>query len=390
MQPLSLYIHYPFCKSKCPYCDFNSHVSGKIDEENFLKGYFSELNYFATKLKNRQIKTIFFGGGTPSLMPVYFVEKILAKIAKIWNIDENVEISLEANPTSFEAEKFKDFKKSGINRLSIGIQALNDADLKFLGREHSAKEAISTIETASKIFDNYSFDLIYSRPNQTVKNWEKELESAINLSAHHLSLYQLTIEKGTKFYGQYLNKEFTLPNEDVAADLYEATNKITAQSGLNLYEVSNYAKDGFECKHNLAYWQSSDYLGIGAGAHSRVYLDGDELRSGIIMLHQPTSWLKGALEKGAAIQKIEKVSKEELLEEVILMGLRLKNGIDNAVFQQHFGKNIEQIFDFNKLENLVENNLIIINQKNIRISPKGLILANSIIEKVTKSCRIFL
>ncbi len=385
--PLSIYIHYPFCKSKCPYCDFNSHVVKKIDEENFLQGYKNELQYFAPKLKNREVKTIFFGGGTPSLMPVYFVEKILAEISKIWTIDQNCEVTLEANPTSFEAGKFKEFKAAGINRLSMGIQALNDSDLKFLGREHSASEAIATIQTASKIFDNYSFDLIYARPNQNLSDWQKELETAISLSANHLSLYQLTIEKGTKFYGQYLNNEFVLPDENLAADLYETTNQITSRNGLELYEISNYAKSGFECKHNLAYWQSDDYLGIGAGAHSRVYLDNDKERSAIIMLHQPTAWLEAALQKQVAIQKIDKVSKEELLEEVILMGLRLKNGIDNQVFQKHFGKNISEIFDLKKLKPLIDNGLIFIDETNIRISSQGLILANSVIDKVIKTCK---
>ena len=380
--PLSIYIHYPFCKSKCPYCDFNSHVVKQIDEEKFLQGYLNELQYFAPKLKNRQVRTIFFGGGTPSLMPVYFVEKILAEISKIWTIDKNCEITLEANPTSFEATKFKAFKQAGVNRLSMGIQALNDVDLKFLGREHSAQEAISTIQTASKIFDNYSFDLIYARPNQTLRGWEKELQTAIELSANHPALYQLTIEKGTKFYGQYLNKEFVLPDENLSADLYELTNQIASKNGLELYEISNYAKTGFECKHNLAYWQSDDYLGIGAGAHSRVYLNYDKLRSAIIMLHQPSAWLEAALQKNVAIQKIEKVSEEELLEEVILMGLRLKNGIDNSVFQKHFSKNIDEIFDLAKLQNLLKNNLILIDKNNIKITSQGLILANSVIKKV--------
>lgn len=385
MLPLSLYIHYPFCKSKCPYCDFNSHVKKQANEEEFLQGYLNELNFFAPKLKNREVKTIFFGGGTPSLMPTYYVEKILNEISKIWQIDKNCEITLEANPTSFEAEKFKDFKKAGINRLSIGIQSLNDADLKFLGREHSASEAIETIKTAGKIFDNYSFDLIYSRPNQTLESWEKELEQAISLSANHLSLYQLTIEKGTKFYKQYLNNEFKLPDEDLAADLYELTNQTTSENGLELYEISNYAKAGFESRHNLAYWKSEDYLGIGAGAHSRVYFDDENLRSSIIILSEPSAWINSALKNGAAIQKIEKINKDELLEEVILMGLRLKDGIQNEVFQKHFGKNILEIFDKKKLENLIKNNLIEVNQNNIKITNQGLILANSIIAKIIEN-----
>ena len=380
--PLSIYIHYPFCKSKCPYCDFNSHIFKEIDEMQFLQGYLNELQYFVPQLKNRQVKTIFFGGGTPSLMPTYFVEKILEEISKIWMVDKNCEVTLEANPTSFEGTKFRDFKTAGINRLSMGIQALNDADLKFLGRQHSASEAISTIQTAGQIFDNYSFDLIYSRPNQTLNGWKKELQTAIALSANHLSLYQLTIEKGTKFYGQYLNKEFILPDENLAADLYEMTNKITSDNDLELYEISNYSKAGFECKHNLAYWQSDDYLGIGAGAHSRVYLNDEKQRSAITMLHQPSAWVNAAIEKGVAIQKIEKVSQQELLEELILMGLRLKNGIDNQVFYKHFSKNISEIFELEKLQNLIKNNLIIISQDNIKITNQGLILANSIIEKV--------
>ncbi len=382
MNSLSIYIHYPFCKSKCPYCDFNSHIFQQINEEKFLQSYLNELHYFAPQLKNRQVKTIFFGGGTPSLMPTYFVEKILAAISQIWNINKNCEITLEANPTSFEANKFKDFKAAGINRLSIGIQALNDVDLKFLGREHSASEAISTIKTASKIFDNYSFDLIYARPNQNLASWQQELQTAISLSANHLSLYQLTIEKGTKFYGQYLNKEFVLPDENLSADLYESTNQITSTNGLELYEISNYAKAGFECKHNLAYWQSDDYLGIGAGAHSRVYLDDETQRSAITLLHQPSTWLEASVQKGIAIQKIEKIKPNELLEEIILMGLRLKDGIDNSVFQKHFRKDISKIFDFQKLKPLVNNGLILIDKKNIRITNQGLILTNSVIEKV--------
>lgn len=389
MNSLSIYIHYPFCKSKCPYCDFNSHVTNHIDEQKFLNSYLSaylsELEYFAPHLKKRQIKTIFFGGGTPSLMPTYFVEKILEKIATIWVIDKNCEITLEANPTSFEASKFKDFKAAGINRLSIGIQALNDVDLKFLGRQHSAVEAINVIKTAGKIFENYSFDLIYARPGQKSSDWQKELQTAISLSANHLSLYQLTIEKGTKFYGQYLNKEFTLPDENLAADLYELTNRVTKEHQFSNYEISNYAKKGFECRHNLAYWHSDDYLGIGAGAHSRVYLDKEKNRSAIMMTHLPSAWLENVQKNGVGTQTLTKISQKELLEEIILMGLRLKKGINNKTFQQHFGKNIGEIFDLEKLGSLVDNKLIIITKNSIRISKKGLLLTNSIVEKIVKA-----
>lgn len=382
---LSLYIHYPFCKSKCPYCDFNSHVKKEVDDEEFVRAYLRELEYFAPRLKNRQIKSIFFGGGTPSLMPIILTEKILSKINEIWGIDSNVEITLEANPTSFEAKKFADFKVAGINRLSLGIQALNDVDLNFLGREHNANEAISTIKQVSKIFSNYSFDLIYARPKQQLKDWEKELKQAIDLSAQHLSLYQLTIEKGTRFYADFKAKKFIMPEENLAADFYELTDEITAKNGLNLYEISNYAKAGFECLHNLVYWQSGDYLGIGAGAHSRVKFDGDEWRSRIMLLHEPKSWQNKVLKEGMGIQEIALISKEELLEEVILMGLRLAQGLSNEIFQQHFGKNFTDLLDLSKLDFLIKEGLLEFNAEAILITKKGRILTNQIIEKILDS-----
>ena len=382
LQDLSIYIHYPFCKSKCPYCDFNSHIKKQIDEEKFALAYEKELEYFSSKLKNRKIKTIFFGGGTPSLMPVNLVERILNKISDIYQIDKNIEISLEANPTSFESQKFKDFKKVGINRLSIGVQALNDSDLKFLGREHSASEAINTIKTASKIFDNYSFDLIYARPNQKLNDWQKELEQAIKLSPNHLSLYQLTIEKGTPFYSQHKNKEFKIPKENLAADFYELTNELTAKNTLDLYEISNYAKKGNECQHNLVYWQSKDYLGIGAGAHSRVYFDDSKNRSQIVNYHDPKKWCEEIIKNQNAIQQLKETSQDELLEEVILMGLRLEKGIDNKIFQQHFAKNYQELFDIEKLRNLVNLGLLALSKNNIKITNKGRILTNSVIEKI--------
>jgi oxygen-independent coproporphyrinogen-3 oxidase len=361
----------------------------KIDEEEFLQAYLSELDYFAARVKKRQVKTVFFGGGTPSLMPTYFVERILDKISKIWHLEKNAEITLEANPTSFEALKFKDFKKAGINRLSIGIQSLNDADLKFLGRQHSASEAISTIKQAGEIFENYSFDLIYGRPNQTLNSWKEELNQALSLGTKHLSLYQLTIEKGTPFYRQYLDGKFKLPDDDLAADLYEATDEICGENGLELYEISNYAKKGWQSRHNLVYWQGGDYLGIGAGAHSRIYFDGDELRSALNMFCEPKFWMKSALGQKTAIQKLEKISKEELLEEIILMGLRLKDGIVNEVFVKHFGKNIDQIFDSKKLQDLIKNNLLEVTKDFIRIPKNSLILTNSIINKTLQVTRSF-
>ncbi len=382
---LSLYIHYPFCKSKCPYCDFNSHVRDNIDHAAFLQAYQNEIGFFAPRLKGRKIKTIFFGGGTPSLMPLALVEKILTTISNCWQLDESCEITLEANPTSFESSKFADFKKAGINRLSIGVQALNDADLKFLGREHSAAEAIFVIKNAAQIFENFSFDLIYARPQQTLESWSHELREALQFNTKHLSLYQLTIEKGTKFFGEFKQKKFVMPNENLATDFYNITNEITAGKGLELYEISNYAKKGYQCKHNLVYWQGGDYLGIGAGAHSRVFFDGEKNRSAVMMLHEPKLWLDKALEQGAATQTIEEIFTTETLEELILMGLRLKDGIDNKIFQQFFGKNIVEIFNFQKLQRLVDEGLIEANDKNVKITDRGRILTNAIIVKVTEA-----
>ena len=425
---LSLYIHYPFCKSKCPYCDFNSHVRDGVNHEIFLRAYEMELDFFAEKLRGRKIVTIFFGGGTPSLMPIFLVEGILKKISEIWEVAEDCEISLEANPTSFEAAKFKDLRAVGVNRLSLGIQALNDADLKFLGREHSAEEAMQTIETAAKIFENFSFDLIYARPKQTLGDWSDELQRAINFGTKHLSLYQLTIEKGTKFFSEFQKKKFAMPDENLSAEFYEMTEEVTAGAGFEGYEISNYAfcklssspfsssssltrrvedlrslnsenellrssalcaKDdekksraGYQCRHNLTYWQGSDYLGIGAGAHSRLYLDGEKNRSAISMLCEPNAWLKKVSESGAGIQKSEKISPDELLEELILTGLRLADGITSEIFQTHFGKNLEEIFDFKKLEKLAVQGLIDFSKNYLKIPKRSRLLTNSIIEKI--------
>ena len=386
-KPLSIYIHYPFCKSKCPYCDFNSHVRDGVDHARFLRAYECELEFFAAKNPDRKITTIFFGGGTPSLMPIFLVEGILKKIAALWALDQNCEISLEANPTSSEAEKFKALRDIGINRLSIGIQALNNTDLKFLGREHSSQEAIAVIETAAKIFDNFSFDLIYARPKQTLEDWEQELKRAISFGTKHLSLYQLTIEKGTKFFSQFARKEFVMPDENLSAEFYEMTNQITSDAGFELYEISNYSKKNFECRHNLVYWQGGDYLGMGAGAHSRIYFDGAANRQAITMLHEPLAWLEKVETNKAGIQKVEEVAADELLEELILMGLRLSEGISNEIFQTHFQKNIEEIFDFKKLRMLESQGLIAITNGSVKIPQHSRLLTNAIITKVCEAVK---
>ncbi len=387
-KPLSVYVHYPFCKSKCPYCDFNSHVSQNIDHKNFEQCYINEIDFFGKNLENREIKTIFFGGGTPSLMPISLVEAILNRIAKNWKISNDCEITLETNPTSYESAKFLELKKTGINRLSIGIQALNNEDLKFLGRNHSSQEAISVIKNTAQIFDNFSFDLIYARPKQKAEEWLKEIELALSFGSKHISLYQLTIEKGTPFFRDFADKKFTLPDEELSAEIYEKTNEVLDKNGFLNYEISNYAKKNFECKHNLVYWRGLDYIGVGAGAHSRVYLDGEKQRSAIMMTHKPQNWLDQVAKKGNGIQKIEAISDHELAQELILMGLRLDAGINDEIFISHFGKKLSEIVDYKALKNLENEGFLSISHDSMKITQKGKILTNSIINKVVQKLLI--
>ena len=312
MRPsLSIYIHWPFCLSKCPYCDFNSHVAKTIDHEQWLKTYLKQIESYRFLIEQHEIHSIFFGGGTPSLMEPFVVEKILETLNHF-----HVEITLEANPTSIEIAKLNDFKKAGINRISIGIQALNDEDLTFLGRTHSAKEALKGLENAMSLFDNVSFDLIYARPNQSIEAWSKELDLALSYQPNHLSLYQLTIEEGTPFASYYQKGYFQLPHGALSTDLYEVTEQKALAYGLHQYEISNYAKPGYESKHNLSYWNYRDYLGIGPGAHSRLTLEGKKW--GVEQIKSPKIWLKTQEEKRYCIQ--------DVWIEKLMMGLRLKKG----------------------------------------------------------------
>ncbi len=379
---LYVYIHYPFCKSKCPYCDFNSHLQEKTDFQEFKDAYFQEIDFFRKKTGPRIVKTIFFGGGTPSLAPNWLINDIIVKIKEEYEVDKNCEVTIEANPTSFEASKFLGFKDIGINRISLGVQALNDKDLKFLGRNHSSKEAISAIEILAKNYDNFSFDLIYTRPNQEIKSWQKELDLAISFGTKHLSLYQLTIEKGTKFFTDFKNNKFQLPDDNISADLYQITNDVMQKNGFGHYEISNYAFKNYESQHNLAYWTGQDYIGIGAGAHSRLYFKNEEQRTEIMMIHNPKKWCNTANKRGEAIQKISKIDKKTILEEFLMMGLRLKQGINNKDFKRHFNKNILDFFDNQKLNDLKKLGLIDFSDKYIKIKEDKRIIANAVILKI--------
>lgn len=378
MQNLSIYIHYPFCKSKCPYCDFNSYCNIKIDNEILKKAYLNEINFYKDLIKNKNIQTIYFGGGTPTLMDENLLFSILNEIAKIGNFDKNIEISSEANPNSATFEKLQNFHKIGINRLSIGVQSLYDSDLKLLGRIHNRQEAIETINYAKKIFkDRYSIDLIYARPQQKLNDWKKELEEAIKLSPFHLSLYQLIIEKGTTFYK---NKVKT-PDDDLAVDLYNTTNEILEKNNIHFYEISNYAKSGYECKHNLVYWQNGCWLGIGAGAHSRI--DINNKRYAIQNIKDPNKWAEKCLKNSVGTSKKSLLSKQEIIEEFVLMGLRTKNGINIKDLQKNIDCNsLYDILNKKNIDFLVKNNFISANDNEIKILDGNFNLLNSIIEKI--------
>jgi oxygen-independent coproporphyrinogen-3 oxidase len=379
MNPLHLYIHWPFCKSKCPYCDFNSHVRDRIDESEWLAGYLREIDYFADHIRKYKIKTIFFGGGTPSLMSPDTVKAIIDKLRSISNFD-NIEITLEANPTSSESSKFKQFKESGINRLSIGIQSLIDEQLKFLGRNHSAKEALQTIEMASKIFNNYSFDLIYARPDQTEESWKLELSEALSYAVNHISLYQLTIEKGTPFYKDARDKKFIVPDQDKALDLYEITTEALESKGLMRYEISNYALPGKESQHNLGYWNYREYLGIGAGAHSRIKIDG-KLHH-IMTIHNPEKWLESTKKYSHGIQQNIAMKDSEIVSEFFLMGLRLQNGIDLNRLKTEHGIDPFKFILKDELKLFEKENFLQYNKGNLNLTNSGKLLLNRIVSRL--------
>jgi len=341
-------------------------------------GYLKELDYYVDLISKRCVSTIYFGGGTPSLMSGKLLSKIIQKISAIGNVSNNCEITLEANPNSINFNKLNDFKKIGVNRLSIGVQSLLDKDLKMLGRIHSRIDAIESIKNAQKIFgDRYSIDLIYTRPNQNLDEWIKELAEAIQLSPFHISLYQLIIEKGTPFY----KNRVKLPDEDLSAEFYNTTRDILEGNRLNFYEISNYAKNGYESKHNMTYWTNGEWIGIGAGAHGRINKGSN--RYAIQNLRNPVKWLKRCNQLSNGISIKSKLSTQEIIDEFVLMGLRIKNGIELSNLQRNLEvNNLYQILNKKNIEMLSKNGLISANAKNIKINSKGFLLLNSIIAKI--------
>jgi oxygen-independent coproporphyrinogen-3 oxidase len=326
-EAFGVYVHWPFCLSKCPYCDFNSHVRhAPIDEDRFARAFAREIATTAARVSDREVTSIFLGGGTPSLMQPKTVGAILDAIGKNWRVASEVEITLEANPTSVEATRFAGYRAAGVNRVSLGVQALEDASLKALGRLHTAREALDAVAIARRSFERYSFDLIYARPDQTVQMWAEELKRAILEAAEHLSLYQLTIEEDTPFFGLHRAGKLKTPDEALARALYDVTQEICDSAGLPAYEISNHARRGAECRHNLVYWRGQQYAGIGPGAHGR--LDFDRVRHAISNEKRPEAWLMRVEACGHGVVTDDCLNGEERADEFLLMGLRLAEGID--------------------------------------------------------------
>jgi oxygen-independent coproporphyrinogen-3 oxidase len=377
LQNLAVYIHWPYCLSKCPYCDFNSHVAGGIDHAVWREAYRRELEHYAVKLQGKNITSIFFGGGTPSLMEAATVEGILNDIARLWTLDADAEITLEANPTSVEAQKFKDFRKAGVNRLSLGVQSLRNDDLKFLGRTHDAGQAQAAIALAGENFPRFSFDLIYARKGQTLAAWEDELRQALKLAGGHLSLYQLTIEPNTQFYTLANRGEVLTAPEFESAQMFERTQEIMFEAGLPAYEISNHAKPGDESRHNLTYWQYQDYIGIGPGAHGRYRLDGEVIASEDH--RSPDVWLRHVKENGHGLRVQDGIDADTAKREAVMMGLRLTKGIDRAAWIARFGNDIGDFLPADKIARLRDEGYIDLHDAALQATAAGLQRLNAVL-----------
>ena len=347
-RPFALYIHWPFCRAKCPYCDFNSHVSDHVDATVFGDALCTEMDYMASLMPIRPaLSSLFFGGGTPSLMPPTLVERLICHADHLFGFTADVEITAEANPTSVEAEAMLGFRNAGVNRVSMGVQSLDDASLKFLGREHSAADALYALEKVRSAFDRVSIDLIYALPDQNAKQWQEMLSRALGLGLRHLSLYQLTIEAGTVFHTRERRGEVMVLDDDRAADLYEMTQQMTAAAGLPAYEISNHAAAGEECQHNLTYWQAGDWLGIGPGAHGRFALfdaaKDHNIRTATMTRRSPAGWLDAVAKNRHGIESLQAETPADWASEMVMMGLRLTSGINLGVIENLCGPSNEWI-----------------------------------------------
>ena len=376
--PLALYVHWPFCVSKCPYCDFNSHVRASVDQDAWRGALIADLRHEAALLPGRLLGSIFFGGGTPSLMPPETVAAVIAAADDAWGFAPDIEITLEANPSSVEAARFADLAAAGVNRVSLGLQALDDGALRFLGRAHDVAEGLAALDTAQATFARVSFDLIYARPDQSLAAWEAELARAIGFGTEHLSLYQLTIEPGTRFATDAAAGRVVVPGDDHAADLFEATAAMTIAAGIPAYEVSNHARPGAQSRHNLTYWRYRDYAGIGPGAHGR--------RGGTATVRhkKPENWLSAVARNGHGTESEEPLAPAMRMAEAMLMGLRLAEGIDLARVAALGACPIEAAVDLRALATLAGEGLIERTGDRLRATAAGMLVLNAVIAALVR------
>jgi putative oxygen-independent coproporphyrinogen III oxidase len=383
MDSLALYIHWPFCLSKCPYCDFNSHVRERIPQVRFRAALRRELAWEAARLGRRRLTSIFFGGGTPSLMEPETVATLIGEAQRRFASDDDIEITLEANPTSVEAARFAAFRDAGVNRVSIGVQSLDDAALHMLGRQHSAAQAIAALETARGAFSRISFDLIYARPGQTLPEWRAELCQALELAADHLSLYQLTIEPGTKFEAMHRRGEVVLPDDDTQVALYDATAEAAERFGMLAYEVSNYAVSGSESRHNLTYWRYGDYAGIGPGAHGRLMFATGEVVA--TRRHRaPEVWAERVERVGHGTVEQAALEPTERAREMLLMGLRLTEGIDPVRFAARTGVALEGALDAAVLSRALDEGYLIWRDGRLATTPAGRLRLDALLAAILR------
>ncbi len=372
-----LYLHWPYCLAKCPYCDFNSHVSARVDQDRWKRAFLSEINRYGRETSERTLNTVFFGGGTPSLMDPDLVHAILDEIRATWRISNSFEVSLEANPTSVEADRFQAYRDAGVNRISMGVQSLRDSDLRRLGRLHSVAEAKAAFETARSIFDRVSFDLIYARQHQTLNDWKQELKEALNMAIDHLSLYQLTIEDGTAFGDRYAKGGLKgLPKDDSAADMFEQTQEVCEAHGMPAYEISNHARDMAQSRHNLIYWRYGDYLGIGPGAHGRLSKDGR--RYATDTLRSPLDWLTQVETSGNGERNCEPISPHDQATEYLMMSMRLTEGSSQSRFAALSGQQLNPVV----LDQLESDGFIFRNGDLVGATGRGRPLLNAVLREL--------
>jgi putative oxygen-independent coproporphyrinogen III oxidase len=367
-EPLAIYIHWPFCRSKCPYCDFNSHVRESVDAARWTRALLADLDHQAELTPGREVGSVFFGGGTPSLMPPETAAALLDGVRSHWTVMPEVEVTLEANPNSAEADRFHAFAVAGVNRLSLGVQALDPVALRLLGRAHDRGEAIAAIERARNTFARFSFDLIYARPGQSVADWRSELDEALALAGEHLSLYQLTIEPGTAFATLARRSEIVLPEEETAVALFELTQDRLFAHGLPAYEISNHARPGAKCRHNLTYWRYQDYVGIGPGAHGRLTRSGTKHATRQHRL--PERWLAAVEAAGTGLEEVATIDRETAVEEMLMMGLRLVEGVPRRRLEQMAGQAAEALFGRN-LAPLVDGGFLSLDAERLTASSAG-------------------